>query len=71
MLQGLLRLEVLLVEEIVEDVLVTLDQTLRVLLPMLQLLVAVTLDSLEQSCQRELLGVSQLCFLLLKDALHL
>ena len=47
MLQGLLRLEVLLVEEIVEDVLVTLDQTLRVLLAMLQLLVSVTLDSLE------------------------
>ena len=47
MLEGLLCLEVLLVEEIVEDVLVTLDQTLRVLLPMLQLLVAVALDALK------------------------
>jgi hypothetical protein len=36
----------MLVQQIVENILVSLDQPLRILLPMLQLLVAIPLDAL-------------------------
>lgn len=45
-LQRPLRLGVLLVQRVIEDDLVSLDQTLTVLLPMLQLLISVPLDAL-------------------------
>lgn len=71
MVQGALRLGGLLVEQVVQDVFVALNQALRVLLSVLQLLVAVALDPLQQSCQCQLLGVAQLCLLFLKNCLHL
>ena len=71
MVQGALRLGGLLVEQVVQDVFVALNQALRVLLSVLQLLVAVALDPLQQSCERQLLGVAQLCLLFLKNCLHL
>jgi hypothetical protein len=47
-----LRLRSLFVEQVVQNVFVTLDQPLRILLPVLQLLVAIALDSFQQSGQR-------------------
>ena len=65
------RLRILLDQQVVQNVLVPLDQPLRVLLPVLQLFVAVPLDPFQQRCQRELLLVAQLGLLLLDDRLHL
>ena len=71
MVQGPLCLRRLLVQQVVQNVFVSLDEPLRVLLSVLQLLVPVALDPLEQRRQGQLLGVSQLGFLLLQDSLHL
>ena len=70
-LQGAFRFSILLDEQIIQNVLVTLNQALRVLLAMLQLLVAVTLDALEESSESKLLLVAQLGLLLLDHGLHL
>lgn len=50
--KGAFRFGVLLVEQVVEDVFVSLDEALRVLLSMLKLLVSVALNPLEQRSQR-------------------
>ena len=50
-----LRLRVLLIQQVVQDVFVSLDQALRVLLSMFQLFVSVTLNAFEQSCKCQLL----------------
>ena len=71
MLQRPLRLGVLLAQRVIEDDLVPLDQTLTVLLPMLQLLISVPLDALKESRQGQLLRVAELRLLLFDDALHL
>ncbi len=47
MIESTLRLRVLLAQRVVEDDLVALNQPLRVLLPMLQLLVPISLDSFQ------------------------
>lgn len=65
------RLCVLLVQQIVQDVLVSLDEALGILLTMLELLVTITLDALEQSSEGELLLVAKLGFLFLDHCLHL
>ena len=70
-LQGLLRFIVLLVQEIVKDVLISLNESLRVLLSVFELFVSVSLDALQQGREGQLLCVSQLRLLLLKHALHL
>ena len=57
-LQGSFRLLVLFVDEVIQDVLVPLDQSLGVQLSVHQLLVPVSLNSFEESSQGELLGVS-------------
>ena len=53
--QRALRLRVLLIQQVVEDVFVSLDQALRVLLSVLKLLVSVSLNAFEQSCKCKLL----------------
>ena len=46
-----------LLQDILKEIFVALDQTLTVLLPMLDLLLAVTLDALQEALQGErLLG---------------
>ena len=70
-LQRSLCLRILLVQQIVEDIFVALDQSLRVLLTMLELLVTITLDSFEQSCQGQLLLMPNLGFSFLDHGLHL
>ena len=57
-LEGALCLCCLLIEQVIQNVLVALDQSLRVLLAMLQLLVPVSLNALEQRSKCQLLGVS-------------
>ena len=64
-------LHVLLVEQVEEQVLITLDESLRVYLPMLELLVSVSLDSLQESGQCHLLLPPQPRFLLLDYGLDL
>jgi hypothetical protein len=71
MFKGLLGLVVLLVEQVVENILVPLDEPLRILLPVLELFVPVPLNSLEKSCKGQLLGMPQFRFLFLKHRLHL
>ena len=45
-----LRFCSLLIQQIIEDILVALDQSLRVLLSVLQLLVSVALDPFQEGC---------------------
>lgn len=65
------RLSVLLVQQVVENVFVSLDEPLGVLLTVLKLLIAITLDALEKSGKGKLLLMSQLSLFLLNDGLHL
>ena len=60
-------LHVLFIEQVKQQVLVALNQALRVDLSMLQLLVSVTLDSLKQSTQSSLLLLSEESFLSLNQ----
>jgi hypothetical protein len=69
-LKGAFSFSGLFVQQVVQDVLVALDQTLRVLLSVLQLLVPISLDSLEQSSESQLLRVAQLGLFFLKHSLH-
>ena len=70
-LKCFLRLLVLLVQQVIEDVFVSLYESLRVLLAMLQLFVSISLDSLQKCCESQLLRVAQLGFFLLNYCLHL
>lgn len=70
MFKSALRFGSLLIQQIIEDILVALDESLRVLLPVLQLLITVTLDALQQCSQRQLLSVSQFSLFLLQHCLH-
>ena len=70
-LQRAFGLRVLLVKQIVENVFVSLNQALRILLPVLQLFISITLNTLEKGSECQLLLVSQLGFLLLHHCVHL
>ncbi len=71
MVQSLLRLIVLLGQGVIQNYFVTLDQSLGVLLSVFKLLIAISLNSLEQSGESQLLRVAELGFLLLDHRLHL
>lgn len=64
------RLHILFVEQVEQQVLVALDQSLRVDLAVLQLFVPVSLYALQQSRQGLLLPLSQKCFLTLDCFIH-
>mmetsp|Transcript_419 Transcript_419/g.461 ORF Transcript_419/g.461 Transcript_419/m.461 type:complete len:110 (+) Transcript_419:187-516(+) len=71
MVQSLLCFLVLLIEEVIKDVFISLDEPLRVLLPVLELFIPVPLDPLQQRSESQLLLMSQLGLFLLNDCLHL
>lgn len=62
---GLLFLVLVALNDVVQDVLVTLNQSLRVLCSVLQLLVPVSLDPLKQRVEHSLLLLPQFLFFLL------
>ena len=64
-------LHVLLVEQVKKQILVSLNQSLRVYLTMLELFISISLDSLQESCQGHLLLSSQPRLLLLDDGFYL
>lgn len=55
--ERLLRLQSLLTQRIIQYNFVPLNQSLTVLLPMLQLFIPVSLDSLQEGRESKLLGV--------------
>lgn len=63
-------LHVLFVEQVQQQILVPLDEPLRIDLSMFELLISVPLNSLQQSTQRLLLLLPQQSFLLLHSLLH-
>lgn len=65
------RLGILLVQQVIQDVLVALNKSLRILLTVLELLVTIALDAFEEGSESQLLLVTQLGLLLLNDSLHL
>jgi len=68
--QGAFGLSRLLIEQVIEDVFVALNQSLRILLSVLQLLISVTLDPLQECSEGQLLRMAQLGLLLLQNCLH-
>ena len=71
MLEGLLSFYSLFLERIIQYDLVPLNQSLTVLLPVLQLFVAISLDSFEECRKSKLLAMAQFGFSLLNDGFHL
>ena len=64
------RLHILLIKKVEQQVLVALDQSLRVNLTVLQLFVPISLYALQQSRQGLLLSLAQECFLTFDCLLH-
>jgi len=68
-LKRTLGLDLLLLDYVLDQVLVALDQTFRVSLPVLQLLVPVSLDAFEQGGQGQLLLLLDPLFFFLQSSL--
>lgn len=66
---GATSLHVLLVQQVKQQILVALDQSLRINLSMLQLFVSIPLNTFQQSRKCLLLFLAQKCFLTLDDLL--
>ena len=63
-------LHVLFVEQVQQKILVPLDKSLRINLPVLELLIPIPLNSLQKSSKSHLLPPSQLIFLTLNDVVN-